>query len=231
MIESDPDLDDDQMAIIYLDCYPVHTGDSFRTYIWDEHPYIILCFVPANCELSCNIEPSYLSNLTYPGTGKAQPADVGLNRVIKHRLKQAQMNYLVDSHQKQIASGLSPDQVKFTTSLPALHDASVARLVKVYDFMTGPIGHCYFQLVLCPNAHLPCIFVRRRGRIAPQMGGTFPGTVLPARKHSQPSMITFAATPTCTMRSRSAPALFTASRSKYLWIQSATMMWMSLPVQ
>ena len=49
VIEADPDLDDDDMVIVYLDCYPVHAGDGFRFYVSDTHPYIILCFVPANC--------------------------------------------------------------------------------------------------------------------------------------------------------------------------------------
>ena len=53
VIESDPDLDDDQMAIIFLDCYPVHKGDEFRFYVCDKFPFIILCFVLANCELFC----------------------------------------------------------------------------------------------------------------------------------------------------------------------------------
>ncbi|KAH7912831.1 hypothetical protein BJ138DRAFT_1147501 [Hygrophoropsis aurantiaca] len=39
-----------------------------------------------------------------------------------------------------MASGLTPEQVKFTTSLPTLRDASIAGIVEVYDFMTGPIG-------------------------------------------------------------------------------------------
>jgi UDP-N-acetylglucosamine transferase subunit ALG13 len=69
-----------------------------------------------------------------------QPADVGLNRVIKHCLKQSQMQYLVEAHQQQIADGLTPEQVKFSVSLPVLRDASVAGLVEVYDFMTGPTG-------------------------------------------------------------------------------------------
>lgn len=76
----------------------------------------------------------------FTGTRIAQPADVRLNQVIKHHLKQVQMNYLVESHQKQIASGLSPQQVKFTTSLPALRNVSVAGIVNVYKFMMGPIG-------------------------------------------------------------------------------------------
>jgi hypothetical protein len=48
-IESDPDLDDDQMVIVYLNCYPVHAGEEFRYYMFNRFPYIILCFVPANC--------------------------------------------------------------------------------------------------------------------------------------------------------------------------------------
>ena len=51
VIESDPDLDDDQMAIVFLDCYPVHMGEEFQCYIWDKFPFIILCFVPVNCEM------------------------------------------------------------------------------------------------------------------------------------------------------------------------------------
>jgi len=37
-------------------------------------------------------------------------------------------------------NGLTPEQVKFSILLPVFHDASVAGLVEVYDFMTGPIG-------------------------------------------------------------------------------------------
>ena len=50
------------------------------------------------------------------------------------------MNYLIASHQQQIASGLTPEQVKFMTSLPKLRDASIAGVVDVFNFMTGPSG-------------------------------------------------------------------------------------------
>ena len=65
---------------------------------------------------------------------------MGLNRVIKHRLKQSQLRYLIDIHQVQIASGLTPEQVKISTSLPVLRDATVAGLMEVYDFMTSFVG-------------------------------------------------------------------------------------------
>ncbi|KIK78047.1 hypothetical protein PAXRUDRAFT_17101 [Paxillus rubicundulus Ve08.2h10] len=107
VIESNPDLSNDQYAIIYLDCYPVHTSQEFRSYIIQDFPYIILCFVPAGC------------------TGIFQPADT---------------QYLVDLHQEALKSGLTADQVKFTTSLPVLWDVSVAGILSVYEFMTGPFG-------------------------------------------------------------------------------------------
>ena len=80
-----------------------------------------------------------------------QPADIGLNCIIKYWLKQAQMQYLVDTHQKQITSGLTPEQVKFSTSLPKLRDASVAGIVDVYDFMTGATGQELVKKVRFPT--------------------------------------------------------------------------------
>ena len=52
VIESDPDLDDDDMVIVYLNCYPVHMGEDFQFYILDTYPYIILCF-QQNVMFSC----------------------------------------------------------------------------------------------------------------------------------------------------------------------------------
>ncbi|KAF8421125.1 hypothetical protein L210DRAFT_3424578, partial [Boletus edulis BED1] len=149
VIEADPDLDDNQVLIIYLDCYPVHTGEEFRSYIFNEFPHIILCFVPAGCKF---LFPSPLSLCVsmseFPlGTGIFQPADVGLNCVIKHHLKQHQTEYLVKSHQQQIKDSLTTAQVKFTTSLPVLRDASVSGIVSVYEFMTGPFGRELVQKV------------------------------------------------------------------------------------
>jgi hypothetical protein len=42
-------LPPDQKAILYIDCYPVHIGEDFRTYVFKEFPNIFLIFVPANC--------------------------------------------------------------------------------------------------------------------------------------------------------------------------------------
>lgn len=33
VIDEDPDLNDDQKAILYINVYPVHTGEPFRGYV------------------------------------------------------------------------------------------------------------------------------------------------------------------------------------------------------
>ena len=57
------------------------------------------------------------------------------------------MQFLVQAHQAQIATGLTPKQVKFSTSLPVLHHATVAGIVDVYDFMMSPTGHALVKKV------------------------------------------------------------------------------------
>ena len=42
--------------------------------------------------------------------GKAQPANVGLNCVIKHQLKQSQLKYLIETYRKQVTTGLPVEQ-------------------------------------------------------------------------------------------------------------------------
>lgn len=62
-------LPDKQYAILYIDCWSVHRSQDFRDWMKAVHPLILLIYVPATC------------------TGILQPADVGLQRVVKHRLK------------------------------------------------------------------------------------------------------------------------------------------------
>ncbi|PBK85839.1 hypothetical protein ARMGADRAFT_1087111 [Armillaria gallica] len=127
VIEADPDLNDDQKCILFIDIYPVHMSEGFRIYIFDEHPNIILIFVPRNC------------------TGLLQPADIGLQRIIKHGLKQELFQWMIEQQRLQVASGTAPSDVALTTSYPALQDASIHGLVKVYDQMTSANGRKIVQ--------------------------------------------------------------------------------------
>ncbi|KAG6824721.1 hypothetical protein H0H92_006024 [Tricholoma furcatifolium] len=126
VIEAD-NLPADQKSILLLNCYPVHVGEEFRSYVRAAHPNVFLMFVPANC------------------TGIFQPADVGIQRILKHFLRQETLTYLVDSHRKQVANGLTPAQVKFTTSLPALRDASVQPIVNLFNYLSSSAGRKIIQ--------------------------------------------------------------------------------------
>ncbi|KAJ9099726.1 hypothetical protein QFC20_005604 [Naganishia adeliensis] len=68
-VKKEKSLQDDQFAILYIDAWAVHRSEAFRDWMREHHPTILLVCVPATC------------------TGVLQPADVGLQRVIKHRLK------------------------------------------------------------------------------------------------------------------------------------------------
>ncbi|KAJ7743728.1 hypothetical protein DFH07DRAFT_777341 [Mycena maculata] len=73
VIESDPDLDEDQKAIVYIDIYPVHTSAAFLDFI---------------------------------------------------------------------AAGVTPENVKFSSSYPVLRNASVRGCVDLYNWLTSPDGRC-----------------------------------------------------------------------------------------
>ncbi|PBK95101.1 hypothetical protein ARMGADRAFT_1028523 [Armillaria gallica] len=123
VLTSNPDLPEDQKCIIFIDIYPVHMSKDFMGSVYNEHPFIILVFVPGNC------------------TGAFQPADVSLQWVSKHHLKQTLFKFLVEQQQQQVAQGIEPAAVKIAMGLPKLHEASVAGLVELYDFMNGSSGH------------------------------------------------------------------------------------------
>ena len=58
VIKANPDLDDNQIFIVYLNCYPVHMSKEFHSYILNEFPYVVLCFIPAGCKIplfSCSL--------------------------------------------------------------------------------------------------------------------------------------------------------------------------------
>ncbi|EIN06290.1 hypothetical protein PUNSTDRAFT_73512 [Punctularia strigosozonata HHB-11173 SS5] len=111
-----------QKAILFIDCYPVHTSEEFRQFLATEFPNIVLIYVPANC------------------TGVMQPADLGQNRPIKHFLRQDYLSYMVREHRAQIKEGRKAGDVKFMTSMPALRTIAVGATVRAYEFMQGPSG-------------------------------------------------------------------------------------------
>jgi hypothetical protein len=101
----------------------------------EEFPNIFLVYVPTNCKCSIpNTSPLSITNKS-SGTSVLQPADIGLNRVYKHHIKQAYLDWMVAAHTEQLKNGLTAEQVKFTMSVPVLRDASVKPIVNLYEWV------------------------------------------------------------------------------------------------
>lgn len=111
----DLDLPADQKAVLILDCYPVHIGEAFRTYVFTDFPNVFLIFIPANCKSIIFYSINFQALTQHAGTGIFQPADVGLQRVVKHSLRQKALRFLVKAYGEQLEHGLTPEQVKFST--------------------------------------------------------------------------------------------------------------------
>jgi hypothetical protein len=67
-----------------------------------------------------------------------QPADVGLQRIIKHRLRQETLEFMVRQMSDQMNNGLTPEQVQLATKIGPLCDASVGAIERVYDWLASP---------------------------------------------------------------------------------------------
>ena len=89
-------------CVLLLDCWSVHKGHEFREWMRRCYPTYHLVFVPAGC------------------TGKAQPADVGLQRPFKTAIRHAFTSYLSDLIQHTVKGGKAPSEVKIDTTLVTL---------------------------------------------------------------------------------------------------------------
>ncbi len=89
-------------CVLLLDCWSVHTSKEFRDWMTTCYPRYHLVYVPAGC------------------TGKAQPADVGLQRPFKHTIKSAFTYWLTDEIHHTIKGGKAPSEVKINTSIVTL---------------------------------------------------------------------------------------------------------------
>ena len=78
---------------IHIDAYPVRISDAFISWINEEFPIFLLCYVPANC------------------TSVVQIADVALNRPLKAQYTNQHMLHLMSESKKQRADGVPVEDV------------------------------------------------------------------------------------------------------------------------
>jgi hypothetical protein len=106
-------------CIILLDCWKVHTSVAFREWMKATYPRYHLIFVPAGC------------------TGKAQPADVMLQRPFKGQIVRAFTNWMSDQIITLINLGEDPDTLRVDTSIstlkPLLVDWAWNSWIRLFD--------------------------------------------------------------------------------------------------
>lgn len=60
------------------------------------------------------------------GTPLVQPADVGINRVFKHKIKQSALDFFSGCVVQKLGEGVKPEDIEIPMDLPTLRDAPIA---------------------------------------------------------------------------------------------------------
>lgn len=129
-----------------------HIRQEFWQFVVKEYPNVFLIYVPINCAwLSSHL--CKLTEILHIGTGIFQPADVGLQRILKHYLHQCALEFFVECHSCQIDNGITPKHIKFTTSLPVLRNASGSPIVALHNYLLSSIGEKIVQKVSSYSKH------------------------------------------------------------------------------
>jgi hypothetical protein len=103
-----------QCSFWTIGCWSVHRSEEFLSWMNQEHPTIIICFVPGGC------------------TGLWQPLDIGIQPVIKQSMKRTVHRDIVNETTTQLNSGISATMLKLDTMLGTLRNWSVGWLVNAY---------------------------------------------------------------------------------------------------
>ena len=107
-------------AVIILDCWTVHRSREFLDWMKKRYPKWHILFLPANC------------------TGKFQPADLILQRVVKHIIRQQFAQFLCDltlTHLQKTHNNASHPPFKIDTKIGFLRDLVPAYLTNAYEWM------------------------------------------------------------------------------------------------
>lgn len=112
------------MVLLIIDCWSVHRSEAFLDWMKKEHWQIRIVFIPGGCKQFDLLRAPFLNFLL--GTGKFQPADVGIQRIFKHLIKSAALEWIAGETKKQLDGGTRPTAVEIPTEIAPLRNASVA---------------------------------------------------------------------------------------------------------
>ncbi|KAF7341463.1 ATP-binding cassette sub-family A member 6 [Mycena venus] len=114
------DLPPSQFSIWTIDCWSVHRSKEFLDWMKQNHPTIILFFVPGGC------------------TGVWQPLDVGIQRLLKLSIKRSAHRDIIDEALGQIKAGKPASEIKLNTTIAVLRDRSVGWIVQAIHDINDP---------------------------------------------------------------------------------------------
>lgn len=111
-------LSNDHKAIWQIDAWSVHRSLEFREWMANNHPNIVLQYVPAGC------------------TGVFQACDVGIQRILKHSLKRSHQRDVVDDVLEQLQE--KKEKLELHRKVGELRNASVKWLWEAYHVINKP---------------------------------------------------------------------------------------------
>jgi hypothetical protein len=97
-------LDGNQKSVLILDCWSVHRSKEFREYIEQQCPDVVILYVPASC------------------TSKGQVVDLVVNWPMKNAGCSAFEDDVMEQVDKQLRSGISPEEVLVDLSMKSLRN-------------------------------------------------------------------------------------------------------------
>ena len=102
-------------GIIHFDTYPVHISEAFVSWIKQEFPMFLLCYVPANC------------------TSVMQIADVALNMPLKAQYTNQHMLHLMSEFKKQRADCVAVEDVFYSEAVSKCAGHAMSWLLSAYE--------------------------------------------------------------------------------------------------
>ena len=107
-------LPNDSHALLIIDCWSVHKSKEFMEWMKLHYPNYHIIFVPAGC------------------TGVAQPADVILQRPLKHEYKNQYTNWATEQMMESLKAGVKPSNCSLLKDYRALKPLTVKWAVEAW---------------------------------------------------------------------------------------------------
>ena len=106
-------------TLLLIDCWSVHKSREFLDWIKQTYPTFHVVFVPAGC------------------TGKAQPADVILQRSFKHEITKQYTQWVMTETETLIKTGIDPELIRIECGLGIVKPLAVEWAYRSWKLLTA----------------------------------------------------------------------------------------------